>query len=771
LSVKDKIRTSLCVILVGLCCISHIRAQENRTTVTGDVIEDETGQPVEFANVVLSKNGDHAIATTDSTGIFHFQEVPYGIYRLTISYVGFRTVSIQELAVEHQQLPPIQIRLEPSSLKLDEVVVQAVQPLRVSARLSGGYTLTPEEVRRFPATFYDPARLATVYPGVVNINDQANNLAIRGNSPNQMNFYIHGAEIVNSNHLANAGTSTDRTTMSGGSVNMFSAQLLENTEIYTGVLPTNLLQATSGAMNYHLKRGSRTGFHFTGQVGLNGIDVAAEGPIGNRWSYIANYRYSTVGLLSQLGVDFSDETILYQDLSIQVSFYQNEKVKWSFFAMGGDNSNSFEAKVDSAREEFKDAFDIDFKSQIGIAGANVEVHLSDQLRWHTTLAASTRWDQRSQTSSTQFPDAEDYLELTKYAFHTQLSQQTTGAWGFLYGLNTTLWQGGMEYQDFGLSEKRFGENVRGVLLRPYAETHWRHRMWRIDGGLAVSYNGLNNQAYFQPRLSLMRHLPHRQKLAVSSGLHHKLQPYQILFSSDSHAELPMLQSWKTTLTYEKDFQMSQIRATVYYENISDVGAGDNGFSALNILEEYPPISIGSDGKGQNKGIELAYQRFLNQGLFLLISGTLFDARYRNPDMEAWTNSHFNNQCMFNTTIGKEFEFSTGEKQKVLGMNFQLVYSGGFWETPIDLTASRAAGRTIRNSTDLFSQQLPAVLKTYFRIYYKINHSKRYSLIGLDLSNVINRQNVSYSYYDPLLDEIVMKHQLGLIPMLSYVIRI
>src|SRR5690606_29046047 len=180
------------------------------------------------------------------------------------------------------------------------------------------------------------------------------------------------------------------------------------------------------------------------------------------------------------------------------------------------------------------------------------------------------------------------------------------------------------------------------------------------------------------------------------------------------------------------FQMSQIRATVYYENISDVGAGDNGFSALNILEEYPPISIGSDGKGQNKGIELAYQRFLNQGLFLLISGTLFDARYRNPDMEAWTNSHFNNQCMFNTTIGKEFEFSTGEKQKVRSMSFPLVYSGGFWATPIDLTASRAAGRTIRNSTDLFSQQLPAVLKTYFRIYYKINHSKRYSLIGLDL---------------------------------------
>ena len=232
-----------------------------------------------------------------------------------------------------------------------------------------------------------------------------------------------------------------------------------------------------------------------------------------------------------------------------------------------------------------------------------------------------------------------------------------------------------------------------------------------------------------------------------------------------------MQSWKSTLTYEKNFRNSALKTTAFHEELSHVAATDMGFSALNILEEYPPDDLSSDGKGLNYGVELAYQHYLNRGLFYMLSGTLFDARYKTAGLSEWKNSHYNNQYILNATIGKEFDFSNSEKQKVLGINFQIVYTGGFWETPIDLAASRSAQRTIRTTDNLFSVQLPDVLKTYFRVYYKINHSKRYSLIGLDLSNVLNQNNVSYRYFDPYLDQVVDKYQLGLIPMLSYVIRI
>ena len=749
-----------------------VGAQENRASLEGTIREASTHAPVAWANVVLSKGEDPKLATTDSNGYFQFQNIPFGTYNLTISYVGFQTLTIRELAVEHQYNSPLEITLEPSGLLIDEIVVKADQPLSQTARLSGGYILTPEEVRRYPATFYDPARLATVYPGILNVNDQANNLTIRGNSPNQMNFYIHGAEIVNSNHLANAGTSTDRTTLSGGSVNMFSAQLLQNTEIFTGVIPVDLLQSTSGAMNYDLKRGSRSDFHFTGQAGLNGIDLAVEGPMGERWSYIANYRYSTVGLLSQLGVDFSDETILYQDLSLQASYYQNERVTWQFFAMGGDNSNTFRAKEDSLREEYKDLFDIDFKSRIGIAGGNVQVRLSDDVEWNTTLVASTRWDKREEFSDLiPASYSEDDLELTKYALNSGFQQDVSSSVRLKYGLNATFWAGGLEYLVENISEAETQFSVNSHILRPYIEGQWTRDLWQWSGGLGLSYSGLSDDLNIQPKLGIIRHFPGQQRLALNSGLQHKLQPYQILLTSASNSQLRMMQSWKSTLTYEKNFKNSVLKTTAFYEAIDHVAASEEGFSALNILEEYPPSRLSDEGNGLNYGLELAFQHYLNHGFFYMVSGSLFDAKFKTPGLEGWTNSHYNNQYIVNTTIGKEFDFSTTEKQKVLGINFQLVYAGGFWETPIDLTESRAAQRTVRSTSDPFSIHLPDVLKTYFRVYYKINHSKRYSLIGLDLSNVLNRDNISHRYFDPYLDQVVDKYQLGLIPMLSYVIRI
>ncbi len=587
-----------------------------------------------------------------------------------------------------------------------------------------------------------------------------------------MNFYIQGAEIVNSNHLANAGTSTDRTTLSGGSVNMISAQLLENTDIYTGVIPVDKLQATSGAMDYHLKRGSRSQFHFTGQAGLNGIDLAVEGPIGQRWSYIANYRYSTVGLLSQLGVDFSDEKILYQDLALQFSFYQNERTTWQFFAVGGDNSNTFKASADSLREEYKDFFNIDFKSQIGIAGGNVQTKFSDYLTWNTTFIASTRWDQREQ-SSPYLPSSysDDYIGLTKYALNSEFAHEVGKYWKLHYGINATAWSGRLEYENENITDLQTKFSTSSLIFRPYLSSQWQVNKWEFTGALGLSYSELTSQLNPEPKLAIIRHLPHQQKLAINSGIQHKLQPYQVLLSSQRNAELPMMQSWKSTLTYEKNFSRSTLKSTIFYEDLTHVATDHQAFSALNILEEYPPALLSGEGKGLNLGLEMAFQHYLDQGMYYMLSGTLFDARYKTPGLSEWKNSRYNNQYILNATIGKEFDFSDQGKQKVLGINFQLVYTGGFWESPIDLEASRNASRTIRSNDQPFSVQLPNVLKTYFRIYYKINHSKKYSLIGLDLSNVLNRDNTAFRYYDPYLDKILDQYQLGLIPMLSYVIRI
>src|SRR5690606_26339454 len=151
-----------------------------------------------------------------------------------------------------------------------------------------------------------------------------------------------------------------------------------------------------------------------------------------------------------------------------------------------------------------------------------------------------------------------------------------------------------EYLNERLSGLRTENSVRSTLVRPYIEGRWKRDRWRINGGMAASYSALTGGVHFMPKFALIHHLPHQQKVAINTGLHRKLQPYQVLLSSDLHTELPMMQSWKSTFTYEKNFTNSAVKGTLFYEAIDQVAASPSGFSALNTLEEYPPAQLGSD---------------------------------------------------------------------------------------------------------------------------------------------------------------------------------
>ena len=63
-----------------------------------------------------------------------------------------------------------------------------------------------------------------------------------------------------------------------------------------------------------LRNGNNRKIENTFQLGLLGIDFASEGPLTRRHnsSYIFNYRYSTTGLLGELGMMDIDGTLDYQ---------------------------------------------------------------------------------------------------------------------------------------------------------------------------------------------------------------------------------------------------------------------------------------------------------------------------------------------------------------------------------------------------------------------------------------------------------------------------
>ncbi|TXH29827.1 MAG: TonB-dependent receptor, partial [Cyclobacteriaceae bacterium] len=343
------------VAILLIVITGHTLFAQQSQEVTGKVEDVTTRAALQGASVLLLKDSTSIGATTDAAGVFVFQNVFPGRYTLKISFTGYETVQ-QELLVISARKSEITIQLREFQNVLDEIEVVSS---RAQSYDPGEHAITNEKALRLPANFFDPVRVITSYPGVITANDQNNTIVIRGNSPAGLLWKINGLDVVNPNHLANAGTFSDKPAGYGGGVNIISSQLMQQTDFYTGSLPSRYGNALSGVIDMKLRNGDTTDYHYTVQASLIGLDVAAEGPLGKnkRTSFLANYRYSTVGLLSQLGAKFGDEDISFQDLtfSLNSSFSKGRSLSW--FGFLGASKNSFEHKDEDEWEVEKDQYD------------------------------------------------------------------------------------------------------------------------------------------------------------------------------------------------------------------------------------------------------------------------------------------------------------------------------------------------------------------------------------------------------------------------------
>lgn len=134
----------------------------------------------------------------------------------------------------------------------------------------------------------------------------------RGNAPRSLQWRLEDVEIPNPNHFA------DVTTFGGGGFTSLSSFVLGNSDFFTGAFPAEYSNALSGVFDMNMRNGNNRKWEHAFKVGVLGVDASSEGPFkkGYNGSYIINYRYSTLSLLSPLLPDDADGTN-YQDLSFK----------------------------------------------------------------------------------------------------------------------------------------------------------------------------------------------------------------------------------------------------------------------------------------------------------------------------------------------------------------------------------------------------------------------------------------------------------------------
>ncbi|HEY6900947.1 MAG TPA: carboxypeptidase regulatory-like domain-containing protein, partial [Puia sp.] len=232
----EKILLLLCSLFALVSSLQAQWTQNIRGTVTDGALQ----KPLAGATVTLPAL--HRSTVTDNNGNFSFRDVPVGRQTITITHIGFKEVTQDNIEVLAGKETVLNLPMDITGITEKAAVVtgnsRRHRPLNdmsvVSAR-----SFTVEETRKYAAGLNDPLRMATSFAGVAAPFDGNNDIVIRGNSPTGLLWRMEGVEIPNPNHFSSAASS-------GGGISILSAQLLANSDFLTGAFSADYGNALSG---------------------------------------------------------------------------------------------------------------------------------------------------------------------------------------------------------------------------------------------------------------------------------------------------------------------------------------------------------------------------------------------------------------------------------------------------------------------------------------------------------------------------------------------
>jgi Carboxypeptidase regulatory-like domain len=762
-------------------------------TLRGTIRAADDGQPVTGAtvNIFFSKAETTPISlASNPDGEFTFESLKVGYYRCEVIALGFEPKYLFEVPVVAGKEQVLEIDLQRSEAQLPEVTIAARQSGKRPLQPLSEIPLTRDQTLRFPAMFFDPGRLAAAYPGVSQTDDGTNTMSIRGNSPAMLRWRIEGLDIVNPNHLPNAGTIYDAPAASSGGVLMFSAQMLDNSSLLTGAFPAGYGDAVAGVMDMNLRNGNTKQHEFTVQAGLVGLDLAAEGPMkkGSDNSYLFNYRYSTVGLLGQLGVSFGDEQINFQDLSFKLNFNGKKGGKYAIFGLAGLSENIFRHKEDTTEIKYdKDRYDIDFQSRTGVIGGSGRWRLGARNSLKAAVAFSAQKNDWGKQLANEIPDSSVWTSSEDI----RIEERSGASLEWRLSLPQNQFSAGVQvYRNFFKANVFFpvmlapGVVVPGtiydleldhLIAQPWLRWDWASRNGRLNVqvGAQFHYNDKYQKLAPAPRGLLRYRISEKHQVSASVGLYKQDAPIWAQFTRYVNQEkkyLPYISSFQTGFRHNwQPSRFWKINTEIFTQITKNLPTNSLEATSLHNTPEYiSEFALIGNNTARNYGLEVGVERSLKSGWFIAANGTLLQSEYRFNGGE-WLDSRWDIGHMANVTFGKEWQREkTATLTRTIGVGIRGVWSGGPRGTDISLTDSERFGRTVYFGATGYYRRYPDYFRTDLRVYWKRNlGDRRNSTFALDLQNLTGRQNLAYHFYDPYTGNIENKYQLGTIPNFSW----
>ncbi|MGK0279794.1 MAG: hypothetical protein ACI9RU_002574, partial [Litorivivens sp.] len=324
-------------LLLFFACILSLStyAQTPRNSaIRGTVIDQQSQFPLPGVTIILLEFQPLTGTTTEIDGSFRLENIPVGRHAIQVSYIGYESQVLTNLLVSSGKELEVNINLIEAIVQLGgaEIVAEDKKHEALNEMSSvSARSISIEEAQRYSGSMLDPARMAQNYAGVSNASDDRNDIIIRGNSPTGVLWRMEGIDIPSPNHFGTLGTT-------GGPVSMLNINNLANSDFMTSAFAPEYGNALAGVFDLRLRNGNKDKFEFMGQIGFNGFELGAEGPLGlgKRSSFLINYRYSTLGVFQAMGIDFGTGSAVpeYQDLTFKLDIPTNKLGRFAVFGVG-----------------------------------------------------------------------------------------------------------------------------------------------------------------------------------------------------------------------------------------------------------------------------------------------------------------------------------------------------------------------------------------------------------------------------------------------------
>ena len=751
----------------------------------GTIINSSSNAPVPFASVVHLSAKPLFGTTTDSLGNFTITNVPVGRYDLKVTSVGFEPTITREISVISAKQTFLNIQLTEKSSSLNEIIIRPrvnkEQPLNTMATVSARM-LSVEEAKRYAGGFDDPARLASSFAGVAG-NTDVNGIIVRGNAPKFLQWKMEGIEIPNPNHFG------DLKSFGGGSFTALSSQMLANSDFFTGAFPSEYSNALSGVFDIAMRKGNNQKSEYTFQAGLIGIDASSEGLFkkGSQASYLFNYRYSTLALLSPI-LPENVGGLKFQDLSFKLNFPTKQMGVFSIWGIGLADKTGAKAKTDSTQwKYYNDREQDNIQQYMGALGVSHKLFLRNNTYIKTTLATTTNgtdWTTEKLNSQLKLlPKSKISVVNSSFVVSSFINKTFSAKHTNKTGILLT----GMMYDL--LLNKSFttdsppkeivNSNGFSSLLSAYSNSSVSlSNKLLMNVGINGQFFTLNKHYTIEPRLGLRYQVKQNHSIGLAYGLHSRLERLNYYFNNSLttgqtavNKNLDFTKAHHFVLSYDWNISdLVHLRIEPYYQELFSVPVvANSSFSFINLQNDwFFADKLENTGKGKNYGIDITIEKYISKGYYYLLTGSLFRSTYKGGD-NVWRDTRFNRNYVLNFLVGKEWQIGQS-KQNTLSLNTRITYQGGNHYSPINIAASTTSQEVIFDETNAFKMQADPSLNVHFTASYKINKNKSSREIALKILNLTNQPDFNGFHYNLIQHRVDKDLTSVAIPNLSYKIE-